>query len=113
MDNETRRHFTPEQKVAILRQHLLEQVPISDLCDKHQINATMFYRWQKEFFENGAAAFAKPLRSRGLDRHHQTIARLEEKLKIKDEVIAGASRHCPRFSGGSTVPPTDDCAELQ
>jgi transposase len=56
-----RRHFTAEHKIAILRQHLLEAVPISTLCDQHQINPTLFYRWQKELFENGAAAFAKPL----------------------------------------------------
>jgi transposase len=29
-----RKHYTPEEKVAILRRHLLEQVPISALCDK-------------------------------------------------------------------------------
>jgi transposase-like protein len=39
-----RRHFTAEQKIAILRQHLLEGVPISTLCDQHQINPTPFYR---------------------------------------------------------------------
>ena len=29
-----RKHFTPEQKVAIVRRHLLEGVPVSDLCDE-------------------------------------------------------------------------------
>ena len=29
-----RTHFTPEQKVAIVRRHLLEGVPVSDLCDE-------------------------------------------------------------------------------
>jgi transposase len=52
-----RKHYTPEDKVAILRRHLLEQVPISELCDKHGLQPTVFYRWQKEFFENGTAAF--------------------------------------------------------
>ena len=52
-----RKHYTPEEKVAILRRHLLEQVPISELCDKHGLQPTVFYRWQKEFFENAAAAF--------------------------------------------------------
>jgi transposase len=52
-----RKHYTPEEKVAILRRHLLEQVPISELCDKQGLQPTVFYRWQKEFFENGAAAF--------------------------------------------------------
>ena len=47
----------PEEKVAILRRHLLEQVPISELCDKQGLQPTVFYRWHKEFFENGASAF--------------------------------------------------------
>jgi transposase-like protein len=52
-----RKHYTPEEKVAILKRHLLEQVPISELCDKQGLQPTVFYRWQKKFFENGASAF--------------------------------------------------------
>ena len=29
-----RKYFTPEQKVATVRRHLLEGVPVSDLCDE-------------------------------------------------------------------------------
>jgi transposase len=50
-----RKHYTPEEKVAILRRHLLENEPISKLCDELGLKPTVFYRWQKEFFENGAA----------------------------------------------------------
>jgi transposase len=53
-----RDHYTGEEKVAILRRHLLDKVPISDLCDELGLQPTVFYRWQKEFFENGAAAFS-------------------------------------------------------
>jgi transposase-like protein len=42
----TRRNFSPAQKVNILREHLIERVPISDLCEKHQIQPTLFYQWQ-------------------------------------------------------------------
>ena len=35
-----RRHFTPQQKVAIVKRHLIDGVPISDLCDQHQILPT-------------------------------------------------------------------------
>ena len=31
---ETRKHFAAEQKIAILRRRLLDQVAISDLCDE-------------------------------------------------------------------------------
>jgi transposase-like protein len=49
-----RKHYTPEEKVAILRRHLLDKEPISKLCDELGLQPTFFYRWQKEFFENGA-----------------------------------------------------------
>ena len=52
-----RKHYTAEEKVAILRRHLLEKEPISKLCDEVGLQPAVFYRWQKEFFENGAAAF--------------------------------------------------------
>ena len=87
-DNHHRRHFTAEQKVALLRLHLVEHVPISDLCQQHQIQPSVFYRWQQEFFENGAAAFTQPTRAGRVDKAQQTIARLEEKLQVKDQVIA-------------------------
>ena len=35
-----RKHDTPDEKVTILRTHLLEQVPISELCDKHGVQPT-------------------------------------------------------------------------
>jgi transposase len=56
MPKKTRKRFTAQEKVAILRLHLLENTPVSDLCDQHGIHPTMFYRWQKEFFENATAA---------------------------------------------------------
>jgi len=72
-----RKHYTPEEKVAILRRHLVEGVPISDLCDEQGLQPTVFYRWQKEFFENEAAAFLP----RGRTNHQpeqERIAYLEE-----------------------------------
>jgi transposase-like protein len=53
--------------VAILRLHLLEQKPVSDLCDPFGIQPNLFYRWQREFFENGATAFTAN------GKGHQTI----------------------------------------
>src|SRR4051812_46033891 len=49
----TRKNYTPVEKVAILRRHLIDHVPVSDLCDEHQLSPTLFYHWQKQFFENG------------------------------------------------------------
>jgi transposase len=51
----SRKNYTPQEKVAILRRHLLDQIPVSDLCEEMNLQPTVFYRWQKEFFENGTA----------------------------------------------------------
>ena len=82
-----RKQYTAEEKVAILRRHLLEQEPVSKLCDELGLQPTVFYRWQKEFFENGAAAFQAKGRTdhqAGQDR----IEYLEKKIQRKDEVLA-------------------------
>nr|WP_321468478.1 transposase [uncultured Desulfobulbus sp.] len=47
-----RKNYTGQEKVVILKRHLVDQVPISDLCDEYNLQPTVFYRWQKEFFEN-------------------------------------------------------------
>jgi transposase-like protein len=52
-----RYNYRPEEKVVILKRHLIDRVPLSDLFDQHHLQPTVFYRWQREFFENGAAAF--------------------------------------------------------
>jgi transposase len=85
-----RKHYTAQDKVAILRLHLLEQKPVSDLCDQYQIHPTLFYRWQKEFFENGAAAFAANGKRRKAveEVKDRKIAALEGKLQQKNEVLA-------------------------
>ncbi len=82
-----RKHCTPEEKVAILQRHLLEQVPISELCDKHGLQPTVFYRWQKEFFENGTAAF-QPKGRPNHSAEQERIDYLEKKIQTKDEVLA-------------------------
>jgi transposase len=84
-----RKHFTPEEKVAILRRHLLEKVPVSELCKELGLRPTVFYRGQKELFENGATAFQSQQRShRQVEEKQKRIEFLEKTVQIKDEVLA-------------------------
>jgi len=49
----------------------------------------MFYRWQKELFENGAAAFQSQGRPhRQVEEKQKRIEFLEKKVQTKDEVLA-------------------------
>ena len=84
-----RKHYTAEEKVAILRRHLLDKVPVSDLCEELGLQPTVFYRWQKEFFENGAAAFQTTEHPRRqAEEKQKRIEFLEKKVQTKDEVLA-------------------------
>ena len=87
-----RKFLTPEQKVVILREHLIEKVPVSQVCDKHGVNIVNFYNWQKQFFENGAVVFERKLNSANVRRQEDAnlakIEVLETKLQQKNEVIA-------------------------
>ena len=86
--SKSRRHFTGAEKVAILKRHLLDKVPISDLCDELQLFPNQVYTWLKEFFENGHAAFDNGRRSKAVDNaQHRKIEHLEAKLQRKDSVL--------------------------
>ena len=82
-----RKNYTAQEKVVILKRHLVDQIPVSDICDEYHLQPTVFYRWQKEFFENGAAAFEKN-NSRQKKAEKQRIEKLEAKLQTKNEVLS-------------------------
>lgn len=85
-NRKNRKNYTGAEKVAILRRHLLEGVAVSELCREHNLQPTVFYRWQQELFENGAAAFER--RSKPAQEPVQRkVEALEAKLATKDEVI--------------------------
>jgi transposase len=84
-----RRHFADTEKVAILKRHLIDKVPISDLCDELDLFPTQIYDWLKKFFESGHLAFANGRKSKAVeDAQQQKIERLEAKLARKNEVMA-------------------------
>lgn len=82
-----RKKYQPEEKVAILKRHLVDKVPVSDLCDEYSLHPTVFYRWQKEFFEHGAAAFERDS-ARQKNKEAERIRELEQKLQRKNEVLS-------------------------
>jgi len=83
-----RRHFTPEQKAAIVREHFVEKVSLSDLCEKHGLQPTLFYRWQKELFENAPALFEHKNKGPQKQAVERRTAALQARRAHKDAVIA-------------------------
>jgi transposase len=96
------RRYSPDEKVALLRRHLLEQVPVSELCREHDLHPNVFYRWQKGFFEGGAAAFAKES-SGQIKSLTKQITALEGQLARKNEVLAEVTEAYVRVKKNSGV----------
>ena len=84
---EKRRHYSPEQKITILKRHLVEKTPVSDLSDECGPHPTMVMRWQQTLFEGGATVF-EPKRTSKVQKLERQVAELEEKLNRKNEVMA-------------------------
>ena len=84
----SKKQYRAIEKVSIIREHLLENKAISDLCDEHKIHPSVYYRWQKQFFEQGDKAFAPNNEKQMVSQLKQEISLLETKLARKDEVIA-------------------------
>ena len=87
MSRKKRKKHTAQEKTAILRDHLINKVPVSYLCDKHGIHPTQFYRWQKSMFENLSSLF-EPKRGSEVSMLRRQNEALKVKLKQKDEVIS-------------------------
>ena len=89
MPQQPRRHLSVPEKVAVLKRHLLEGTPVSDLCDELGIKPNVFYSWQKLLFENAHLAFDGSRKSKAVeDAKDQKIESLQAKLVRKNEVMA-------------------------
>ncbi|MGB6041754.1 MAG: transposase [Pirellulales bacterium] len=86
-----RRNFSATEKLAIVRRHLVERVPVSDLCDELGLQPTQIYTWQKQLFEHGATAFDRPnarQSNKGDHAKDRKIEMLEARIQQKNEVVA-------------------------
>ena len=84
-----RRHFAATEKVSILKRHLVDKVPVSNLCDELHLYPHQFYGWLKDFFENGHLVFDNGRKSKAVeDANVKKIEQLEAKVQRKNEVMA-------------------------
>ena len=95
----TRRHFSAEQKAQVVRRHVVDKVPVSNLADELGIQPSLIYLWVKQVLDQAERAFLhQPGGRRRRDAenaHERKIAQLEAvvaqkdaKLAQKNEVIA-------------------------
>jgi transposase-like protein len=86
-----RKHFSPDVKLKIIKELLLDKLPMSELSETYGIPPSSIYQWQQQLFTAGTAAFQrKNDRHTGESagrRHEKKIADLEAKLAAKNEVV--------------------------
>jgi transposase-like protein len=88
--NKRRRHFPDTVKADVVRRHLADKVPVSDLADELGVQPSVIHTWVKLVLEQAEKAFqrAKGPRRKSEDAKDRRITQLEDKLANKNEVIA-------------------------
>lgn len=90
----TRRMFTSTQKAEIVRRHLKDKVPVSQLAGELDVQPSQIHQWVEVVLTQAEEAFdkgkKKPKRSaKKLEQlKDQKIYQLEQKLINKNEVIS-------------------------
>ncbi len=87
VQNVSLKRYSAERKVEILREHFKNNIAVSEICSKQGINASIFYRWEKELFEAAIEAFSKGNKKsrNGFKSYSERV--MEEKIRKQQEII--------------------------
>jgi len=78
-----RKNYSPQEKVSILRSHLVDKVSALQLCAEFQLQPKIFYGWLKRLFDNGPTALKRrPTTGKLPDASRHGRADLQEQLRI-------------------------------
>lgn len=83
--------FTPEKKMAIVKEGIEPNANIAELCRKTNIHHSTFYRWRDEFLESGIDGLKDKVKNphtkekeleRELSDAHKKIGQLMMEIEI-------------------------------
>ncbi len=100
MTKRHRRRHTAEQKAELLRQHVADKKPVSEICNEAQIQPSLFYNWQRELLAGAQSVFSSrraPSREKELE---EEVSRLESKVARKDQIIAEVTEEYVKLKNG-------------
>ena len=84
----TRRHFSPEQKAAVVRRHLADKEPVSNLADELGVQPSQIHLWTKQLLDQAERAFQANGRKSSTSNPEQgRLAALEVALARKDALL--------------------------
>ena len=84
-----KKYYTAEEKVLILREHLENNVPISELSEKYDFHPNVIYTWRKQLFESAKEVFSGKHKNRkiSVSKEESIIKKLEETLRKRESLI--------------------------
>ena len=85
----TRRRLSADAKLKILEEARQPNTTVAEVLRRHQLDATTFYRWEREAKAGMLAALGeKPKTSDALTRENERLrAELDKKSRIIAEVV--------------------------
>jgi transposase-like protein len=84
-----RRSFSPTEKAAAVRKHLIDKVPVSQIADEMKVQPTLIHNWINMVISQAERAFESPRAGKAKqDNHDDKLTALREKLAAKNEVIS-------------------------
>ncbi|MFQ6061530.1 MAG: transposase [Thermoplasmata archaeon] len=87
--SDQRRRFTAEKKIEILREHLKNDMKISEDCERYCVHPNLYYRWEKQLFEGAVGIFSVEGSGKGRNGREAVRERkLVEKITRQQEVIS-------------------------
>ena len=86
----TKKVYTAEQKANIIREHLEDNVPISELSEKYKILPNVLYNWKKQLLEQAPTTLARKSKSqeKRISAEAKEIAELKATLSKREMLIA-------------------------
>jgi transposase-like protein len=85
---EERKRYTPEDKVAVLREVLEDGKAVSAVAEEHSLHPNNILNWKKQLFENAAQVFTRKRPDISAKAEQQRLAEAQAELAKKDAVIA-------------------------
>ena len=79
-----------ENKVKIIKEHLLNKRAVSEICDEYKISPAVFYRYQADFFERGSIVFDSSELRKNDSREGELLSEIKElrnKLSTQNSVM--------------------------
>ena len=92
----SRTNFKYDEKVMIVREHLENQIPITDLAKKHRVKPNLIKAWQRQIFESAPESLerrryrnTKPPELLAAEKELQKLkAQLQQRNSVISELVA-------------------------